>query len=79
MRYKHIAVTILIAIACMSVAVWARPGQSTPKVQQWEYKSCFCAPPSESPNDLGALGWELVAVTTNENQLPSYHFKRPKN
>lgn len=54
-------------------------------MQQWEYKiidnMCFSGYSGERElNELGAEGWELVAIRTNPfNNLSEYAvFKRPK-
>ena len=79
MRFKNIAITILIAVACMTVAVWARPGQSTPKTQQWEYKMTSGVSESDL-NKLGEQGWELTGIQRNfDNNGATYFFKRPRN
>jgi hypothetical protein len=76
MRFKNIAITIIIAIACMSVAVWAK----TPRVQQWEYTvHSIGSIPSEDKraeflNNLGNDGWELIGLDDGRAYL-----KRPKN
>lgn len=79
MKYKNIAVMILIAVAFMAVAVWAQTRQSTPRVTQWEYKiiSHSIASPRDELNEEGAQGWELIGVVTHTSETYAY-FKRPK-
>ena len=67
MRFKNIAVSILIAISCMSIAVWLKTGQSMPKAQRWEYDVRYIGHMSEDKraeflNGFGQEGWEFVGV-----------------
>ena len=78
MRIKNIAITILIAVACMTVAVWAKTGQSSSKAQKWSY---MLVPSREVYNQidkLGEEGWELTAIESH-NDSALFIFKRPKN
>lgn len=74
----------LLVLAGAGLAAFAR---SEPPSRQWEH---LCAtslykPMSRNPyqaqrdsmNRLGALGWELVAVSDTETSVAEYCFKRP--
>ena len=78
MRFKNIAVTILIAVAFMSIAVLARSSQLVPRTQQWEYMRVAGNTDTEL-NRLGAQGWELASTATYESGSVVFFFKRPKN
>jgi hypothetical protein len=78
MRFKNIAITILIAIACMSVAVWAKTGQSSPKAQKWGYMLVPSGEVYKQIDKLGEDGWELTAIEPHGDSA-LYVFKRPKN
>lgn len=48
-------------------------------MQKWEYLKKTYISDEYDLNKLGEQGWELVAVTFNENGSPQeYFFKRPK-
>jgi hypothetical protein len=78
----------MIVIALL-VGAWTTRGQASPKVL-WEYKCVFANNVQSNPemgkpslNDLGAEGWELVAVDrvkasgASQDQA-TYYFKRPR-
>jgi hypothetical protein len=78
MKFNNIAVTILIAIACMTVAVWAKTGQSTLKVQKWGYMIVPTREVYSQIDKLGEDGWELAAIESRNDSVV-YVFKRPKH
>ena len=78
MKFKNIAITILIAVACMSGAVWARSSQTAPRTQQWEYLK-VAGNTDTDLNRLGVQGWELASTSTYESGSVVFFFKRPKN
>ena len=77
-------------VIVLLVGAWTTRGQASPKVL-WEYKCVFAnnvqgKPEMEKPSltDLGAEGWELVAVESvkanggNSTGQATYYFKRPR-
>ena len=82
----YVGAVIVIALI---VGAWTTRGQASQKVV-WEYKCVFVSnihskPEMEKPslNELGAEGWELVAVdrpNSNGDSLgqATYYFKRAR-
>jgi hypothetical protein len=70
MKHKILIITLIIGV--LLTTAW------TQSRTQWEYK--FENRVSENKaNDLGAEGWELVAIhSTGSSIVSTYVFKRPK-
>ncbi|OLE52122.1 MAG: hypothetical protein AUG51_19385 [Acidobacteria bacterium 13_1_20CM_3_53_8] len=71
---------ILFIIALLSFLFIGWTYQSAQRTQ-WEYKFEY-APSERKANELGAQGWELVAIQSTGsgmgNNVPNYVFKRAK-
>ncbi len=75
MKAKTKWLVALLVVLCL--AGWTGFGQKQPQHKPgWEYL-VTASTDSVDINDLGAKGWELVAVTGFENGT-KYYFKRPK-
>lgn len=72
---KRIIITLLLTLSILSISA------QQPKTQ-WEYKVEFNIREKKA-NDLGAQGWELVAIGSSgsgpTSNVTEYIFKRPKN
>ncbi len=84
MKNKIYLSLVLVAVLCL--VGWTGFAQkSSPARQTWEYKE-FRSPVGEKElNELGAQGWELVAVLENLSisagsgyGRPTYYLKRAK-
>lgn len=73
-----------LAFVLIFVVFIVASGQTTktPTInQQWEYKFDF-SNTEKKANEMGTLGWELVAIQSTGpglgNNVPTYVFRRPK-
>ncbi|HEX7332230.1 MAG TPA: DUF4177 domain-containing protein [Pyrinomonadaceae bacterium] len=84
MKSKYPWLVVLILLVCF-LGLNIRGQKRDPERTDWEYKSVFSTSGSLEYvlNDLGAQGWELVAIdVTVTDQLGfkgvKYYLKRPK-
>ncbi|MGI8554966.1 MAG: hypothetical protein ACR2LT_01215 [Pyrinomonadaceae bacterium] len=72
-------IVLIILIASLSIIVLAQTGASNtpPKVFEYKYEN---RPSEEKANELGTVGWELVAIqgATDHNFNATYVFKQEK-
>lgn len=75
-RNKWLLIVGIVVLVCTG---WAgRAEVRSPETERWEFMSRFGhAGQVTEFNALGSAGWELAAVTCNENQC-TYFFKRRK-
>ncbi len=84
MRYRVLSIVFALAaaVAAGSLLIGAGPQAPNQGQQKWEYKFIDVASQGEQDaNTLGDQGWELAAVTANNENGGSvyhYYFKRPK-
>jgi hypothetical protein len=69
-----VAVLLLAVALIVSNTAAARQAAATP---QWEYK-VESIPTEKKLNELGAQGWELVAVESSDRAGRNCYFKRAK-
>ena len=78
MKVKNLLVVAMVAVMLMvGWSVYAQ--KSKPAKNTWEYKRVqILGGQEKSLNELGAQGWELVAIDNNETALSIYVFKRAR-
>jgi hypothetical protein len=78
MKAKNLLVVAVIALMLMiGWSVYAQ--QSRRAKTTWEYKRVQILGGQDSTlSDLGAQGWELVAIDNNETAVSVYVFKRAR-
>jgi hypothetical protein len=83
-NYKVPLALCILALICISVAIWARQGQASSRVV-WEYKVVTVSQGIDQNaevmlNKLGSEGWELVQMNSYKGGLPEgvYFLKRAK-
>jgi hypothetical protein len=69
----------IVAVVLLFVAVSTGIGQKSNQTpQRWEYKIVVGNVDDAQLNEIGAAGWELSAVGSANDRVPSYYFKRTK-
>ena len=78
MKAKNLLIVAMVAL--MLVTGWTVYAQKSRRAKaMWEYKRVQILAGQDSIlTDLGAQGWELVAIDNNETTLAIYVFKRAK-
>lgn len=75
---KSMTVIILVLIGLFTLG---QTSKEQANLQQWEYKFVFSGLEKKA-NELGAQGWELVAIestgTGPGSNVPTYAYKRRK-
>lgn len=82
MKTPRVIIVLLVVVA-LSIAAWTVQAQKQNAArQQWEYKviNIYQNNADKILDDLGAEGWELVAVQPSSDATAKglYHFKRQK-
>lgn len=86
MKWKTLAVVLLLALACIYVPAWTAYSQRTYAPPTWEYKVVDSSQTEYKGgidfDKLGSQGWELVAVEQSlqngNSSNPKFYFKRAK-
>ena len=71
---------LIVAVAAMTLmAGWSAYAQKAkPASATWEYKRVQILADDAALRELGAQGWELVAIDNGEAALSVYVFKRAR-
>jgi hypothetical protein len=77
MKAKNLLMLVMVAV--MLMAGWSVYAQKAKRAKTtWEYKRVQILHDDALLRDLGAQGWELVAIENNSTLISMYVFKRAK-
>ena len=74
MKPKLTQVVLIVALSAASLLSWSVYGQEMKSVKVvWEYNiATFTGDRSDQLKELGAQGWELISVRTEEQMVGNY-------